>query len=152
MSSHSHHHPSAISGPATLVMLLVMLAAAVGGSLISRNQASAFPAPDPAVATSRIRWAPNEVQQLIGAIEASEDYGLDPDRYGLAALKSELVQASEIWGQSGTHQLDVLAHASAVSLANDYRRQAGLTAVTADEVESARAAGKLRSWLVPARG
>ena len=152
MSSYSHHRHAAISGPAMLVMLIVMLGAAAGGSLLSRNEPSAFTVTAPDAAVGEASWAPEEIQQLIGAIEASEAYGLDPDRYGLAALRSELVQASEIWERPGTHQLDVLAHASAVSLANDYRRQAGLGAVSEQEVEAARAAGKLRSWLVPARG
>jgi hypothetical protein len=145
--------PGGLSGgSATLIMLLVMLAAVSSGSLASRNRAGALPLPPQMAESADSSWTPVEVQQLIAAIEDSKDYGLDPQSYGLAALRSEVDQANAIWGRSATRQLDVLAHASALTLANDYRRRAGLPLASDREIEAVRAAGSLRSWLVPARG
>jgi len=152
MSYRDAHGPTGLSGgSATVIMLLVMLAAVSSGSLASRER-RAIPLEPQTAAPSESSWTPAEVQQLIAAIENSKDYGLDPQSYGLAALNSELDQADAIWGRSATRQLDVLAHASALTLANDYRRRAGLPLATDREIEGARAAGSLRSWLVPARG
>ncbi len=139
-------------GSATLIMLLVMMAAASSGLLGSRDRASALPVARQAAAPTDGGWTSAEIRQLIAAIEDSKNYGLDPQSYGLAALHSELEQADAIWGRSATRQLDVLAHASALTLANDYRRQAGLPLASDREIEEVRAAGSLRSWLVPGRG
>ena len=128
-------------------MLLVMLAAAASGALASRDDAGAFPAARPALIDQDIHWKPAQVRQLMAVIEDSEDNGFEPERYGLAALRSELEQSSELWGRAGTHQLDVLARTAALSLANDYRGKAGLRPASADEVDGALASGQLRSWL-----
>lgn len=153
MSYRDAHRPTGLSGgSATLIMLLVMLAAVSSGSLASRNHPATIPLPSQPTAAADNSWTAAEVRQLITAIENSKDYGLDPQSYGLAALHSELEQANAIWGRSATRQLDVLAHASALTLANDYRRRAGLPLATDREIEAARTAGSLRSWLLPARG
>ena len=153
MSYRDAHGPTGLSGgSATLIMLLAMLAAVSSGTLASRNRAGTLPLQPRIAAPVDSSWTPLEIGQLISAIEESQAYGLDPQSYGLAALRSELEQADAIWGRSATRQLDVLAHASALTLANDYRRRAGLPLATDREIEGARAAGSLRSWLVPARG
>jgi hypothetical protein len=147
MSYHNPHRRAGLSGATTLVMLLVMLAAAASGALASRDDAGAFPAARSAFVERDSHWKPAQVRQLIAVIEESENNGFDPDRHGLAALRSELEQSSELWGRAGTHQLDVLARAAALSLANEYRGRAGQRAASADEVDSALASGELRSWL-----
>lgn len=153
MSYRDAQRATGLSGSsATLIMLLAMLAAASSITLASRNRTSALPLQAQAAVPGDSIWTPVEVQQLIAAIEHSQDYGLDPQSYGLAALRSELDQADAIWGRSATRQLDVLAHASALTLANDYRRRAGLPLASDREIEAARAAGSLRTWLLPAGG
>lgn len=153
MSYRNPHASGGLSGrSATLIVLLVMLVTVSSGTLASRNRASALPLQPQTAQPADGSWTQVEIKQLIAAIEGANDYGLDPQSYGLAALRSELEQADAIWGRSATRQLDVLAHASALTLANDYRRQAGLPLASDREIEEVRAAGSLRSWLVPGRG
>jgi len=146
MSTHNPHRRAGLSGAATLIMLLVMLAAAASGALASRDDAGAFPV-NRAVRDRSSQWSPADVRQLMAVIEESDRNGLEPERYGLSALRSELDQSTELWGRAGTHQLDVLAGTSALALANDYRARAGVRLATADDIRGALAAGQLRAWL-----
>jgi hypothetical protein len=152
MSYRNPHRRAGLSGSVTLFMLVMMLAAAATGSLGTRERADAFLAATPATSAQPIRWAPNDVRQLIAAIEQSEKSGFESRRYGLAALQSELEQTTDLWGRTGTHQLDVLANTSALALANDHRYRAGLAPVAPRDVDAVLAEGNLQSWLMAAGG
>jgi hypothetical protein len=152
MSYHNPHRRAGLSGSVTLFMLIMMLAAAASGSIGSRERANAFPAAAPAASAQPGRWSPDDVRQLIAAIEQSEKSGFESRRYGLAALQSELEQTTDLWGRTGTHQLDVLANTSALALANDHRYRAGLAPVAARDVDAVLAEGNLQSWLMAAGG
>jgi len=102
-------------------------------------------------------WSPDQVRALIAAIHASRRHGLDPAAYGLAALRAELVLCEQLWNTPGSRQLDSLARAAALALANDYRRLAARSAapVRAAELDAALGTGRIGPWLAamaPAEG
>lgn len=147
MSYRNPHSRAGLSGSVTVFMLLVMIAAAASGSLGPRERASALPTMRPA-SSQKLNWTAGEIHSLIVTIEESERNGFDSRRYGLAALKSELEQTTELWGRPGTRQLDTLANSSAVALANDYRDRAGLAPVTTRELDAVLKEGNLHAWLM----
>lgn len=150
MSYRSPHRRAGLSGSVTMFMLIVMLAAAASGWIGPRVRADASPAAATMAAPQKLRWTLDDIHHLIAAIEESERNGFDTRRYGLAALRSELEQATELWGRPGTRQLDMLANSSALALANDHRSRAGLAPVTARDVDAVLAEGNLHSWLMGA--
>jgi len=148
MSYRNPHRRAGLSGSVTLFMLVMMLVAAASGSLDPRLRANAFPIAPPSAPAPAIRWSADDIRQLIAAIEQSEKSGFESRRYGLAALQSELEQTTDLWGRTGTRQLDALADTSALALANDHRYRAGLAPVAARDVDAVLAEGNLQSWLM----
>jgi hypothetical protein len=146
MSYYNPHRRAGLSGSVTLFMLVMMLAAAASGSIGPRERANAFAVTGPAAPATR--WSADDIRQLIAAIEQSEKSGFEARRYGLAALQSELEQTTDLWGRTGTRQLDALANTSALALANDHRYRAGLAPVAARDVDAVLAEGNLQSWLM----
>jgi hypothetical protein len=146
MSYYNPHRRAGLSGSVTLFMLVMMLAAAASGSIGPRERANAFAVTGPAAPATR--WSADDIRQLIAAIEQSEKSGFEARRYGLAALQSELEQTTDLWGRTGTRQLDALANTSALALANDHRYRAGLAPVAARDVNAVLAEGNLQSWLM----
>lgn len=144
------HRRAGLSGSITLFMLMMMAAAAVSGTFGPRARADAPPAAARIASAEQSRWTPADVRTLITAIEDSEKSGFEAQRYGLAALQSELDQTTMLWARSGTHQLDVLANTSALALANDHRNRAGLSPVTVRDIDAVLAEGNLQSWLMAA--
>lgn len=149
MSTHNPHHRAVSSGAATAIMLSVMLAAAASGALASRDDAGAFPVRAALAAPADLsgHWTPAEIRQLMAVIEESEKAGFDPQNYGLAALRSELDQSTELSSRAGSRQLDVLASTAALALANDYRERAHVRLASDEDVKGALASGQLRAWL-----
>lgn len=147
MSYRNPHRRAGLSGSVTLFMLIAMLAAAASGSLGTRERAEASPAMG-ATTPQKLRWTLDDINKLISAIEDSEKQGFDGRRYGLAALKSEMEQTTELWGRPGTRQLDALASSSALALANDHRSRAGLAPVKPRDIDAVLTEGNLHSWLM----
>lgn len=145
----SHHSRRvAPSGIATMSMLVMMLTAAATGAFASHDRVPIVSVAAQTAEAPERPWQPAQVRMLIATIEESEKRGFDPSRYGIAALRSELDQSTELFGRAGTHQLDVLARTAAIALADDYRRRLNARPVDAAELDAARRAGRLRSWLV----
>lgn len=92
---------------ATAAALIVPLTAAAPG--MAAEPASSSAEPDQAAG----RWSSAAVGQLINAIAAANDEGLNPADYGLAELRRVAAD-----GQGPA--LDTLATQSALALANDY--------------------------------
>lgn len=148
MSYHNPHRRAGLTGSVTMFMLIAMMAAAASGSLGSRDRDDPLPVTASASTPQKLRWTLDDIHHLIAAIEESEKGGFDSRRYGLAALRSELEQTTELWGRPGTRQLDALANSSAVTLANDHRGRVGLAPVSARDVDAVLAEGNLHSWLM----
>jgi hypothetical protein len=154
MAYHENYHRRAgASGIPTALMVIAMLAAATSGAWASRKpilpasaKAEAVPAV-PAPAPTGHSWTREEIVDLIAAIEQSRSDGLDPGQYGLAALRSELEQQSQLWGGTGTPQLDALAQTAALTLANDYRTRAGGSTASAGDLNAALNEGDLKGWI-----
>lgn len=109
--------------------------------------------PSPAAPPVRVRvtngtWPPAQVRVLIAEIGQSARYGLDPGAYGIAALRAELELCEQLWETPGSRQLDALAGAAALALANDYQRHGARSArVTRAEMNAALGAGRVGPWL-----
>ncbi len=124
----------------------------VAGALIAAIAGSPSPAATRPIAIAHApasyAWSPQQVRQLIVAIEEARRHGLDPADYGLAALRAELDLCEQLWNTPGSRQLDTLARTAALALANDYRRQAIRTApVRPADLDAALGAGRVGSWL-----
>jgi hypothetical protein len=135
------------------VALLVAVLAAVAGS--SPTEAGSRIAAAPEART--YAWSLDQVRVLIREVDASRRHGLDPAAYGLAALRAELVLCEQLWNTPGSRQLDTLARAAALALANDYRRLRAETPapVRAAELDAVLGAGQVGPWLAgmaPAQG
>lgn len=142
----NHREHTSLLGAAPLGLLVAAMVAATA--------ASPSPADPRPVAPTRhtaagFAWSPGQVRELIGAVEQAHRHGLDPADYGLAALRAELDLCERLWNTPGSRQLDMLARASALALANDYRRHAAASAapVSPAELDAALGAGRVGSWL-----
>ena len=128
---------------------LLALVPLLGGTLIAATGAA--PAPVEAPSGTRVRtgyaWSPAQVRELIGAIRQARRAGLDPDAYGLAALRAELDLCEQLWNTAGSRQLDTLARVSALALANDYRHRAAAAPVRPAELDAALGAKRVGLWL-----
>lgn len=125
---------------------LALIAAAVG--TVSTAQPSiADPRPARPAADASYAWSPSQVRELIAAIEESNGYGLDPRDYGIAALRAQLDLCDNLWNTPGSRQMDALARAAALALANEYRRRAAAGPVRPAELDAALVAGRVRPWL-----
>ena len=121
------------------------------------------PSDNPAAAQAGIppHWSSEQVEELIAAIHDARKVGLEPGDYGLAALKGELARRGGPTLSAGSVQLDRLAEASALNLAEDLSRQAMADHGQIDwygrdrahdphlvgALHAALAQGRLRAWL-----
>jgi hypothetical protein len=135
--------PKARGSAAVALVAAALLGSSADGALRSGSIISAPPVAKQLHAARHI-WSPEQVRELIRLVEESRLRGLDPDDYGLAALRSELDQSVTFYRTDGSRQLDALAHASAVALARAYRRQGPV-----DDASLARAlrTNGLRAWI-----
>jgi hypothetical protein len=125
-----------------------MIAAAALG-VIAPAPAPADPRPVAAVrrAPAAFAWSPAQVRELIVEIRSAGRRGFDPADYGLAALQAELELCEQLWNTPGSRQLDMLARASALALAADYRRRANAGPVSPAELDVALSARRVGRWL-----
>lgn len=144
--------------PSAIFITLLMATSVQALSSAPRRASASGAAPTTAPApVATHAWSKAQVAELIAEIAASREAGLDPDDYGIAALRGQLVLAAEVLGTDGSSQLDILADTAALSLARDYRSGVSPIGVgvelpapsAADRaaLRNALRSGTLRSWL-----
>jgi murein L,D-transpeptidase YcbB/YkuD len=105
-------------------------------------------------------WSAGQVGELIVEINGARSVGLEPKDYGIAALRSELERRGEPTLTEDSVQLDRLAEASALVLAEDLSRLGMADHAQYDwhaervreprlaaALHAALAKGRLRAWL-----
>ena len=102
----------------------LVLIAGVASPAVRRMMAGPpEPPPAPSADQPPPHWSGEQVGELIDEIQESRSAGLEPKDYGLAALRSELDRRDSPTLREGSIQLDRLAEASALNLAEDLSRR-----------------------------